>query len=1243
LLAGLALASTAWADSWPMKQRDMCKTGRASFTVPASRLGSTFFDVLRWQKPSGSGGILSTSMSFFDGVGPSGADLVAGGYYANSGVQGMDRHTGKHFWHGQPSGGDGISMITPAFSPDGDVIYVGSDGTPHIVGFYPTTGPGGTHWGGSDDRLTGASPTIAPDGRIFTTRWEDGPYGGTDNPPTDIALTWIRGEQTQTDSTEPALYQYPSVGLRVVVSGRTDRIKCFDGATGALVWSTSNNIGAGTDISPTIDPANGNVYCAYARGDNGNVYVVGLNRDGGALWSSVARQVYSYGANADLYGWCTTGCLSHDGGTYYVHVSTGPSVVPGNGRLLAVNTANGTLRWSFNTQSRGQETGLSCPIVTPNGVIVVGNNFGDTYYAIQDGGEEGTLLDTLAVDPSGDARASATLSADGLLYLPARMVWFVSNGDGDGPTFEVASVFSAFDLNDGAVTALPPPGRQGGIAVNHAVKLYWKPILDPTGVFDHYAIYRATSAFTDVTGKTLVANVPGVAADHYTDATAANGTHYYYGVVSVSVGGGLNPTVNSFGPRTPFVRTDLQVATLARTPAYPRYDPLYTGYWVTEPSGFGPYSFSAATGFGHGQTSETQRWPHIGDPVTYVATVRNNGTNQWFANTTGVWKRNGQVVSTQQKVVSLQPYETATAFTYTDTWTDELYPIQFALNVSDASAYNNTRTTWTKSAPFLTYIDVGYNENFREISTPRWPQAVTDNMIDWFQRFADAMNQWFADAGSPKRIHYDVLATLPDGAPLPAIDRMPYAQFPTRLPIEEWRDLRSAGQTDDIDRGMCHEMSHQLGLIDVYVYDLPYNWDFNRVSGRPFLPPNDLMLSLAPVYSPFSAGAMTSWLSIVHGYYGQFMYDIPSQVRLRILDALGQPLPGATVKMYQYCEHPDGRYISTQIKAQGVTDGSGIWTLPNVPIDPDLVPPTDAGVLHDNPFGYIAVIGTNAVAHFKVEYGDYSDYIWLSVPDTNVAYFNGQTDEATFDRQTIIGGPRQNFPPADMAEGNADDWYAYAPYATYTFTDDTSRVKVGAKSVRYDIQNPWSNYVQYPVGRSAHWDLSGVNYLRFWAYAVTPAWFANPPFPPVVRLGSGRDSYFEFTPTVDQLNNARGQWVELVIPLAGSALWDRTATGSPALSLITYFQIYANAPNDAAFSLWLDGVRFDPSPQPTPGDANCDGNVDFDDINPFVTALVSEEGYYARYPDCAYENADCNGDGAVDFDDINPFVALLVQ
>lgn len=60
-----------------------------------------------------------------------------------------------------------------------------------------------------------------------------------------------------------------------------------------------------------------------------------------------------------------------------------------------------------------------------------------------------------------------------------------------------------------------------------------------------------------------------------------------------------------------------------------------------------------------------------------------------------------------------------------------------------------------------------------------------------------------------------------------------------------------------------------------------------------------------------------------------------------------------------------------------------------------------------------------------------------------------------------------------------------------------------------------------------------------------------------------------------------------------------------------------------------------------PGDLNCDGVVDFGDINPFVIALTGYDAYRAAFPACRWLNADCNGDDAVNFADINPFVALL--
>ncbi len=62
-----------------------------------------------------------------------------------------------------------------------------------------------------------------------------------------------------------------------------------------------------------------------------------------------------------------------------------------------------------------------------------------------------------------------------------------------------------------------------------------------------------------------------------------------------------------------------------------------------------------------------------------------------------------------------------------------------------------------------------------------------------------------------------------------------------------------------------------------------------------------------------------------------------------------------------------------------------------------------------------------------------------------------------------------------------------------------------------------------------------------------------------------------------------------------------------------------------------------------PGDLNCDGTVDFGDINPFVLALSDPAGYATQYPNCNIMNGDINGDGQVGFGDINPFVELLTH
>ncbi len=66
------------------------------------------------------------------------------------------------------------------------------------------------------------------------------------------------------------------------------------------------------------------------------------------------------------------------------------------------------------------------------------------------------------------------------------------------------------------------------------------------------------------------------------------------------------------------------------------------------------------------------------------------------------------------------------------------------------------------------------------------------------------------------------------------------------------------------------------------------------------------------------------------------------------------------------------------------------------------------------------------------------------------------------------------------------------------------------------------------------------------------------------------------------------------------------------------------------------------APPARPGDMNCDGVVNFNDIAGFVAALVGESAYVDVLPGCRWLHADIDDNGAIDFNDIGGFVDCLV-
>jgi hypothetical protein len=295
------------------------------------------------------------------------------------------------------------------------------------------------------------------------------------------------------------------------------------------------------------------------------------------------------------------------------------------------------------------------------------------------------------------------------------------------------------------------------------------------------------------------------------------------------------------------------------------------------------------------------------------------------------WLIDDQVVETGTYNQPLAPGNFAR---FDQQWTWEFAPhrVRFeAIVANDERPSNNSVEDFTDALSLFSFIDLGYASDFRD-TTPQVPNPVTDSITEWLQHHKHRMNQMFEDAGSPIRIRYDRLDFVLDGQPLPPYERANWdGNFPTRFRAGD-PDLRlNSGyydDDDDIDYGLLHEIGHQLGIIDIYRIDVSPSQ--NQVNGGGYSAPAGLMHGADHFISEHTAAAMARWHGYRRGYFGQYLYDLPETIRLRFLNARGEPLGDAGITVYQkIITSGIGERIPNVPKFTGTTDESGVFTLPN--------------------------------------------------------------------------------------------------------------------------------------------------------------------------------------------------------------------------------------------------------------------------------------------------------------------------
>jgi hypothetical protein len=198
----------------------------------------------------------------------------------------------------------------------------------------------------------------------------------------------------------------------------------------------------------------------------------------------------------------------------------------------------------------------------------------------------------------------------------------------------------------------------------------------------------------------------------------------------------------------------------------------------------------------------------------------------------------------------------------------------------------------------------------------------------------------------------------------------------------------------------------------------------------------------------------------------------------------------------------------------------------------------------------------------------------------------------------------------------------------------------GAYYCQYGIYRPTNNSKMRSLGRP--FNLPGVEGLVIEMYKVVrPIDDATPP-------GTLHGTEIVYVKPVEPIGHALDvQWLLNGQPIAGATQTTldlntlHLAPGQYTLTVRvidnTWFVRDVTARNT-----WLTQTREWPvHVAALLGDLNCDGVVDFADINPFVLAVANPAGYQQAFPNCNILNGDINQDGRVNFGDINPFVALL--
>ncbi len=427
--------------------------------------------------------------------------------------------------------------------------------------------------------------------------------------------------------------------------------------------------------------------------------------------------------------------------------------------------------------------------------------------------------------------------------------------------------------------------------------------------------------------------------------------------------------------------------------------------------------------------------PDPGETVRFYGHIRNWGSDT-VASADYRWQIDGATVLDGTLLNIAAGEERVVQLTWT--WQEGDHTVGLTADpdndLAEFSELNNSVVDRTNGLIVGLWVEQSVYDYFH---TYQWRLRVGANSWeDWAQRQIRRWNELCEDAVWPispdgvlDRFRLDKIVVVPDGA-LPLNGGLPTNHpdtsdhtvdlmwgFPATLLDGSFYSNHTSTSEDNpfyIEKSLLHELGHARYLIDNYGFDVHNTASHHSVQiweGDVYVAGSEYMPFIAwgevlyynqhggvmsgPYgwnWSPYEAGA----LNLIAGEraecgnynapcnIGVFLQDLPQNNHLQVLDRFGRPRAAANVRVYRATAGPGwyGKTIDNTYDLEFTADAQGFVHLPRNPF-------SDGAIQHT--YGI-----ANGVAVLRVAHNDQIWYRFIEVPEFNMQYWLGNTQDAYY-------------------------------------------------------------------------------------------------------------------------------------------------------------------------------------------------------------------------------------------------------